>query len=64
MLKLDVSNISPRSVREATAGTLFQFIVYRNKKGKTRDGLARTIFIGFFLLKDFNGKKTTLIDCP
>ena len=35
MLKLDVSNISPRSNREATAGTLFQFIVYRNKKGKT-----------------------------
>lgn len=35
MLKLDVSNISPRSDREATAGTLFQFIVYRNKKGKT-----------------------------
>ena len=33
MLKLDVSNISPRSDREATAGTLFQFIVYRNKKG-------------------------------
>ena len=32
MLKLDVSNISPRSDREATAGTLFQFIVYRNKK--------------------------------
>ena len=30
--------ISPRSDREATAGTLFQFIVYRNKKGKTRDG--------------------------
>ena len=28
MLKLDVSNISPRSDREATAGTLFQFIVY------------------------------------
>ena len=25
--------ISPRSDREATAGTLFQFIVYRNKKG-------------------------------
>ncbi len=24
--------ISPRSDREATAGTLFQFIVYRNKK--------------------------------
>ena len=24
MLKLDVSNISPRSDREATAGTLFQ----------------------------------------
>lgn len=39
MLKLDVSNISPRSNREATAGTLFQFIVYRNKKGKTRDDL-------------------------
>jgi len=34
------------------------------KKGKTADGLARTIFIGFFLLKDFNGKKPTLIDCP
>ena len=33
--------ISPRSDREATAGTLFQFIVYRNKKGKTRDGLAQ-----------------------
>ena len=33
MLKLDVSNISPRSDREATAGTLFQFIVYRNKRG-------------------------------
>ena len=31
MLKLDVSNISPRSDREATAGTLFQFIVYRNR---------------------------------
>lgn len=31
--------ISPRSDREATAGTLFQFIVYRNKKGKTRDAL-------------------------
>lgn len=42
MLKLDVSNISPRSDREATAGTLFQFIVYRNKKGKTRDGLAQS----------------------
>ena len=27
MLKLDVSNISPRSNREATAGTLFQVIV-------------------------------------
>lgn len=37
--------ISPRSDREATAGTLFQFIVYRNKKGKTRDGLAQSIFI-------------------
>lgn len=36
--------ISPRSDREATAGTLFQFIVYRNKKGKTRDGLAQSIF--------------------
>ena len=34
MLKLDVSNISLRSDREATAGTLFQFIVYRNKKGQ------------------------------
>ena len=45
MLKLDVSNISPRSNREATAGTLFQFIVYRNKKGKTRDDLAQSIFI-------------------
>ena len=42
MLKLDVSNISPRSDREATAGTLFQFIVYRNKKGKTRDCLLYT----------------------
>lgn len=49
MLKLDVSNISPRSDREATAGTLFQFIVYRNKKGKTRDGLAQSIFITFYL---------------
>lgn len=36
--------ISPRSDREATAGTLFQFIVYRNKKGKTRDDLAQSIF--------------------
>lgn len=34
MLKLDVSNISPRSNREATAGTLFQFIVYRNKRAR------------------------------
>lgn len=49
MLKLDVSNISPRSDREATAGTLFQFIVYRNKKGKTRDGLAQSIFITLYL---------------
>ena len=49
MLKLDVSNISPRSDREATAGTLFQFIVYRNKKGKTRDGLAQSIFISLYL---------------
>lgn len=49
MLKLDVSNISPRSNREATAGTLFQFIVYRNKKGKTRDGLAQFIFITLYL---------------
>lgn len=47
MLKLDVSNISPRSNREATAGTLFQFIVYRNKKGKTRDDLAQSIFPNF-----------------
>lgn len=46
MLKLDVSNISPRSDREATAGTLF--IVYRNKKGKTRDGLAQSIFITLY----------------
>ena len=36
MLKLDVSNISPRSDREATAGTLFQFIVYKNQKGQDR----------------------------
>ena len=36
MLKLDVSNISPRSDREATAGTLFQFIVYKNEKGQDR----------------------------
>ena len=49
MLKLDVSSISPRSDREATAGTLFQFIVYRNKKGKTRDGLAQSIFITLYL---------------
>ena len=49
MLKLDVSNISPRSNREATAGTLFQFIVYRNKKGKTRDDLAQSIFIALYL---------------
>ena len=48
MLKLDVSNISSRSDREATAGTLFQFIVYRNKKGKTRDGLAQSIFITLY----------------
>lgn len=48
MLKLDVSNISPRSDREATAGTLFQFIVYRNKKGKTRDGLAQSSFITLY----------------
>lgn len=41
--------ISPRSDREATAGTLFQFIVYRNKKGKTRDGLAQSIFITLYL---------------
>lgn len=40
--------ISPRSDREATAGTLFQFIVYRNKKGKTRDGLAQSIFITLY----------------
>ena len=26
--------ISPRSDREATAGTLFQFIVYRKQKGQ------------------------------
>ena len=45
----DVSNISPRSNREATAGTLFQFIVYRNKKGKTRDDLAQSIFITLYL---------------
>ena len=38
--------ISPRSDREATAGTLFQFIVYRNKKGK---GLAQSIFITLYL---------------
>lgn len=44
-----VSNISPRSNREATAGTLFQFIVYRNKKGKTRDDLAQSIFITLYL---------------
>lgn len=42
------SNISPRSNREATAGTLFQFIVYRNKKGKTRDDLAQSIFITLY----------------
>lgn len=42
MLKLDVSNISPRSNREATAGTLFQFI------GKTRDNLAQSIFITLY----------------
>lgn len=36
--------ISPRSDREATAGTLFQFIVYRN-----RDGLAQSIFITLYL---------------
>ena len=53
MLKLDVSNISPRSNREATAGTLFQFIVYRNKKGKTRDGLAQSIFILFIYIIRF-----------
>ena len=47
MLKLDVSNISPRSNREATAG-LFQVIVYRNKKGKTRDDLAQSIFITLY----------------
>ena len=41
--------ISPCSDREATAGTLFQFIVYRNKKGKTRDGLAQSIFITLYL---------------
>ena len=41
--------ISPRSDREATAGTLFQFIVYRNKKGKTRDGLTQSIFITLYL---------------
>lgn len=40
--------ISPRSDREATAGTLFQFID-RNKKGKTRDGLAQSIFITLYL---------------
>lgn len=40
--------ISPRSDREATAGTLFQFIVYRNKKGKTRDGLAQSFFITLY----------------
>lgn len=40
--------ISPRSDREATAGTLFQFIVYRNKKGKTRDDLAQSIFITLY----------------
>ena len=34
MLKLDVSNISPRSDREATTGTLFQFIVYRTKRAR------------------------------
>lgn len=41
--------ISPRSDREATAGTLFQFIVYRNKKGKTISGLAQSIFITLYL---------------
>lgn len=57
MLKLDVSNISPRSDREATAGTLFQFIVYRNKKGKTRDGLARTIFYRILSVERFQRKE-------
>lgn len=41
--------ISPRSDREATAGTLFQFIVYRNKKGKAISVLAQSIFITLYL---------------
>ena len=41
--------ISPRSDREATAGMLFQFIVNRNKKGKTRDGLTQSFFITLYL---------------
>ena len=49
--------ISPRSDREATAGTLFQFIVYRNKKGKTRDGLAQSIFITLYLYSLLSNKK-------
>lgn len=48
MLKLDVSNISPRSDREATAGTLFQFIVYRTK-GQDQSGLAQSMFISLYL---------------
>ena len=43
MLKLDVSNISPRSDREATAGTLFQFIVYRNKKRVCHKSMAHPL---------------------
>lgn len=49
MLKLDVSNISPRSDREATAGTLFQFIVYRTKRARPEMALPNLFFISLYL---------------
>lgn len=42
--------ISPRSDREATAGTLFQFKVYiETKRARPGDGLAQSIFITLYL---------------
>ena len=45
--------ISPRSDREATAGTLFQFIVYRNKKRVCHKSMAHPFrFFSFFQIRN------------
>ena len=42
--------ISPRSDREATAGTLFQFIVYRNKKRVCHKSVTHPFFCVFLYI--------------